>query len=250
MAVAWISDEQGMLLLHFLEIEPPVNSHGNLKTRYVCFYSSEMKNLKQIIDTLEKIISGDWKSLDSDVQKRYQNTLLNFALIKGEGNNATLTEYGFEVLEFMETNSLEASKLNHETKDNKEASKNIEKIILKSLSTVISQDLTGFVKAKEYGKKLLFNLKTFCENITESEYLEVIDDLDKLLFLQVINSSGVEVTRYFNMSADKRDEAFNTWENLRKPNGFPSALPSDSIEKMVYFYTRPIVKSAIQVDIR
>jgi len=248
--MVWMSDEQGMLFLHFLEVEPPVNSHGNLKNRYVCFYSSEMKNLKQIIETLEKIRSGDWVSLDSGAQNRYQNTLSNLALIKEAGNDAALSRYGIEVLEFMTTKNLTVSNLNHDNQENKEASKNIEKIILKSLSKVVSQDLLGFEKAKEYGKKLLFNLKIFSESIPEADYLDAIDDLDKLLFLQIINSSGVEVRRYFNMSSEKKEDAFNAWNELKNSSNFPSDLPKDSIEKMAYFYTRPIVKSAIQADIR
>lgn len=246
----WMSDAQGILLLHFLEIEPPVNSHGNLKNRYICFYSSEMKNLKQITETLEKITNGDWIRLDSGAQRRYQNTLSNLALIEGEGDDAALSPYGIEVLEFMTVNNLTVSNLNHDTQANKEASKNIEKIILKSLSILVSQDLIGFDKAKEYGKKLLFDLKIFFENITEVGSLEIIDDLDKLLFLQIINSSGVEVRRYFNMPADKREEAFNTWVELKSSSDFPTQIPSDSIERMAYFYTRPIVRAAIQADIR
>ena len=128
--MSWMTEQQGRILLRFLEIEPPRNNHGNIKTRYLCFYSSELKNLKQIADSLNTIESNGWDSLDAGARRRYQNTLQNLGLIKLEDeSNIVISDYGSQLIEFLDKNNKTSSDLSNE---NPELSISYEKIIIKN----------------------------------------------------------------------------------------------------------------------
>lgn len=244
----WMTEQQGRILLRFLEIEPPRNNHGNIKTRYLCFYSSELKNIKQIADLLITIKSNGWDSLDAGARRRYQNTLQNLGLIKLEDeSNIVISEYGNQLIEFLDNNNKTPSDLSNE---NPELSISYEKIILKNIISIVESNDDGFRKCYEYGKKLLFELQSLKNILDNDEYLHLCDDLDRLLFLQVINSSGTEIRRFFNLNDVEQQEGYEAWDNLRKSTSFPENEPNDYIERMAYFYTRPLAKSAIQPDIR
>lgn len=246
--MSWMTEQQGMILLRFLEIEPPRNNHGNLKTRYLCFYSSELKNLKQIADSLNTIKSNGWDSLDAGARRRYQNTLQNLGLITlGDESNIVISDYGSQLIEFLDKNNKTSSDLSNE---NPELSTSYEKIILKNIISIVTTNEGGFNKCYEYGKKILFELQSLKNILGNDEYMHLCDDLDRLLFLQVINSSGAEIRRFFNLSNDEQQKGYAAWDDLRKSTNFPENEPSDFIERMAYFYTRPLAKSAIQADIR
>lgn len=245
----WITDEEGKLLLRFLEIEPPRNAHGNIKTRYLCFYSSEMKNLKQIADALKIVKSDGWDSLNKDARKRYQNTLINLALLKiGEDSSIQLSCYGENLLEFMAIKGVTSTDL--VSRSNDEIPQKFEKLILENLIQIIITNAYGFKKAKEYALNLLFELQHFFSEIDTTSFKKINEDLEKLLFIQIINSSGTEVRRYYNLSESEQSNAFNIWNSLRNSPKFPNEEPANFIEKMAYFYIRPLAKSAIQADIR
>ncbi len=246
--MSWMTDQQGRILLRFLEIEPPRNNHGNIKTRYLCFYSSELKNLKQIADSLNTIASNGWDSLDEGARRRYQNTLQNLGLIKVEDESSiVISDYGNQLIEYLDQNNKTSSDL---TNENPELSISYEKIILKNIISIIETNEDGFGKCYEYGKKLLFELQSLKNILGNEEYQHLCDNLDRLLFLQVINSSGAEIRRFFNLSEDEQQEGYSAWDDLRRSSSFPQNEPSDFIERMAYFYTRPLAKSAIQADIR
>lgn len=246
--MTWMTEQQGRILLRFLEIEPPRNKHGNLKTRYLCFYSSELKNLKQIADLLNTIKSNGWDSLDEGSRKRYQNTLQNLGLIKVDDENSiVISDYGNQLIEFLDKNNKISSDL---TNENPELSTSYEKLILENIISIVETNENGFSKCYEYGKKLLFELQSLKNILGNEEYHNLCDNLDRLLFLQVINSSGTEIRRFFNLSEIEQQEGYSAWDDLRKSSNFPENEPSDFIERMAYFYTRPVAKSAIQADIR
>lgn len=246
--MSWMTKQQGRILLRFLEIEPPRNHHGNIKTRYLCFYSSELKNLKQIADSLNTIESKGWHSLDDGTRKRYQNTLQNLGLIKLEDeSNIVISDCGNQLIDFLNQNKKMSVDLN---KDNPDLSIAYEKIILKNIISIVKSNKDGFSKCYEYGKKLLFELQSLKNILGNDEYLHFCDDLDRLLFLQVINSSGAEIRRFFNLALDDQKEGYSAWNDLKSSSSFPKVEPSDFIERMAYFYTKPIAEATIQSDIR
>ena len=58
--MAWSNLNQTMreAMIQFVEPNPPANSHGNISLKYISFYSSELKNLTQLVSTLDQISQG------------------------------------------------------------------------------------------------------------------------------------------------------------------------------------------------
>lgn len=243
----WMSKDEGQLLVRFLEPLPPRNSHGNLKTSYVCFYSSEMKNLKQVMDTLETISTGGWQELDEGSRKRYQNTLINLGLIIiGEGD-PVISSYGQALVQLAEHNEYTSDQL-VDSVDRQPAFK-YEKLILRNLIDIILNQPKGFEKAQGYAIEKLFCMQEFVNSIPEKRLNDILSDVDRLLFLQIIFSSRHEIRRYFDLSEQEQNDAYNVWDRLKKAPDFPSNEPSDFLQCMAFYYVRPI-KQTIQADIR
>lgn len=240
----WMTDQQGKLLLRFLEIEPPTNNFGNIKTRYLCFYSSELKSLKQTAEYLKTIQASVWNDLNSN-QLRYTNTLVNLGLVtKSDDETVNITSYGQKLVDFLSQNGKEPDDLGTDAV----LAVSYEKIILHNLIQIVNRN--EFEKSSEFGKKILFELQSLKTNLTEQEYLDICNDFDRLLFIQIINSSGTEIRRFFNLNEAEQRDAYSAWNNLCQSSNFPENEPTDFIEKMAYFYTRPISKNTIQGDIK
>ena len=80
----WVTEQECLSFLKFLEISPMLNNHGNLKIHFFCFYISELKNLKQTLSLLLEAQEPEWdkntanNEMTRDRYKRYKKYLKTY----------------------------------------------------------------------------------------------------------------------------------------------------------------------------
>ncbi|WP_345873484.1 AAA family ATPase [Shewanella algae] len=252
--MSWVSQSQCVSLLRFLEISPLLNNHGNLKTELFCFYSSELKNLKQTIVLLNKTDKAGWNSVKSDDPKtkvRYANTLLNMGLlINVDGSEEhVLSDTAKSILSYVDSKGLQPDNLVEQSYS--EDAIQVERIILQNLLRVVTNTDDVENRVYKFGIEILFRLQEFYESCKHLDIKSIINDLELLYFCQAINSTGFEIKKYFSLSDQERLETMNLWRTLADDrDNHPDTPPSNILEKAVYTYTRPRYKKTLQLDIR
>lgn len=232
--------------IQFLEPNPPTNSHGNLNVNTFSFYSSELKNIKQLVDCIIKVNTGQLQGTETS-SVRYRNTMKNMGLIVNNSGVYTLSAIGQIAMTYLTENSL--NNANITLPANKNHTLEIEKLIIDSLiDELIKGNLQGLCNATF--KEILYNAQELYNNIPASQKASVLSDLDKLYFLQSIDSTGDEAKRYFRLSPTNQTSYYQLWLDYSNASTFPSTAPSGIIDKMVYDYCRPRAKKTIQFDCR
>lgn len=232
--------------IQFLEPNPPKNKHHNLKVNTFSFYSSELKNITQLVDCIFKVNTGQLQGTDT-TSVRYRNTMTNMGLIENSAGIFALSSIGLDVLNYLNTNGLTATNINQPA--NKSHTLEIEKIIIDSLTNeLIKGNPNGL--CNDTFKEIFYNAQEIYNNIPINQKASVLSDLDKLYFLQSINSTGDEVKRYFRLSPTNQATFHQLWLDYSNTATFPTAPPSGLIDKMVYDYCRPRAKKTIQFDCR
>jgi 5-methylcytosine-specific restriction protein B len=232
--------------IQFLEPNPPENSHGNLNVNTFSFYTSELKSIKQLVDFIIKINAGQLQGTDR-ASVRYRNTMKNMGLIVNTSGVYTLSSIGQIIMGYLTANSLTTANISLPA--NKSHTLEIEKLIIDSLiDELINGNLQGLCNATFI--EILYNSQEVYNNITSSQRASVLSDLDKLYFLQSIDSTGDEVKRYFRLDSAKQTAFYQLWLNYSESATFPATAPIGIIDKMVYDYCRPRAKKTIQFDCR
>ena len=232
--------------IQFLEPNPPANSHGNLNVNTFSFYTSELKSIKQLVDFIIKINAGQLQGTDR-ASVRYRNTMKNMGLIVNTTGVYTLSSIGQIAMGYLTANSLTTANISLPA--NKSHTLEIEKLIIDSLiDELINGNLQGLCNATFI--EIFYNAQEVYNNIPASQRGSVLSDLDKLYFLQSIDSTGDEVKRYFRLDAAKQSAFYQLWLNYSESATFPAKAPSGIIDKMVYDYCRPRAKKTIQFDCR
>jgi len=249
--VSWVTKEQCISLLKFLEISPPLRK-GLLKIDHLSFYSSELKNLKQILDLLNQTESVGWSNIPTtrtETKTRYANTLQNLGLLIESNGDLILTTTGKAWLEYTSANLLSPSDI-LETKNVSHAIE-LERLTLSNLLKVIQDDTLLGTKPYNFGVELFYKLQEFFDAIEYLDFDSFINNLDLIYFCQLINASTFEIKRFCQLSEVERTETHALWQHLAndKPN-FPNNEPSDPLERMVYLYTRARAKNSVQLDVR
>jgi hypothetical protein len=240
--MAWLNSPQKKLFRKFLNASPPLNRHGNITTRYNCFYSSELKNLKQCIACLKQIKSGRLRGGDRS-SVRYRNSLTNWGLIHTTPKGTLcLSEAGKAILDYIRKKRGPVAQIAL-----------VDIVALDSIifAYLIKQAMKRDVE-EDFARKLR-NAQLFVEAIPPRYLSKTLNDLDLLYFLQIIHSTGKEVGRFFKLSERERTSAVEEFYNLLaspKKNSFPNRLPQNHDEKIVFLYLRPAIKNTIQKDIR
>jgi 5-methylcytosine-specific restriction protein B len=232
--------------IQFLEPNPPLNNHKNLNVNTFSFYSSELKNIKQLVDCIFKINTGQLQGIDT-TSERYRNTMKKMGLIINTAGVFTLSKIGLFALNYLSTNSLSVNNIASQT--NRNHALEIEKIIIDSLiDELIKGDSQGLCSITF--KEILFNAQEIYNNIPPNQKARILSDLDILYFLQSINSTGDEVKRYFRLSSVNQTDFYKLWLNYSDASTFPAAAANGIIDEMVYQYCRPRAKKTIQFDCR
>jgi 5-methylcytosine-specific restriction protein B len=245
--MAWtLTPEHRESFIQFLEPNPPKNHHGNLDSKTFSFYSSELKNIKQLVDCIIKISAGQLQGIDT-ASVRYRNTMKNMGLIVNTAGVHTLSSIGQIAMRYFTTNSLTAANISLPA--NRSHTLEIEKIIIDRLIDELIKGNTLELCNATF-KEILFNAQEVYNNIPTTQRATVMADLDKLYFLQSINSTGDEVKRYFRLDANKQTNYYQLWLDYSESASFPATRPIAIIDKMVYDYCRPRAKKTIQFDSR
>jgi hypothetical protein len=176
--------------------------------------------------------------------ERYSNTLLNLGVIQEAP--LALTQTGLKLAAFLDAKSLAPEDLRYTNRSSDIVE--FEKIIFRELVEKLCETPEGESKSLSFFRGLLHNLQLLIDNIPEGRRNAIADDLDFLLFLQLIHSTGFEVGRFFRLDSVEENEARSAWDNLVE--SFPANEPTDPIGKMLYVYVRPRAKNTIQADIR
>jgi 5-methylcytosine-specific restriction protein B len=232
--------------IQFLEPNPPTNSHGNLNVNTFSFYSSELKNIKQLVDCIIKVNIGQLQGSDTS-SVRYRNTMKNMGLIVNISGVYTLSSVGQKAMAYLTANSLTAANIT--LPQNKPHTLEIEKVIIDNLiDELIKGNSQGLCNATF--KEILYNAQEVYNNIPVSQRASVLADLEKLYFLQSIDSTGDEAKRYFRLNPANQTSYYQLWLDYSESATFPATVPRGIIDKMVYDYCRPRAKKTIQFDCR
>ena len=105
----WVTEQECLSFLKFLEISPMLNNHGNLKTHFFCFYISELKNLKQTLSLLLETQKLGWDKYitnDPKTKERYKNTLINMGLLIEVEGELILSSTALKLIDFSVQNNI------------------------------------------------------------------------------------------------------------------------------------------------
>ena len=198
----WLNSNQKDLFWQILEPNPPTNRRGNLGLRFASFYSSELKNVTQIVEQLKAIEAGTFgEGKDEKTKQRYLNTLTNLGLVDVAGGTVAIRSPGEAVLEIVAADPtlLETSKrdaLNFSVDD----------LIFKSLladlrAAIQSGTLDG---RSQFFLQLIQNGQDLLDGIPPAERAAALSDLSYLFFLQCIHAVGFEIPRLYRLEAGQR----------------------------------------------
>jgi 5-methylcytosine-specific restriction protein B len=245
--MAWpLTTQEKDSFIQFLEPNPPVNNHGLIKIRHFSFYSSELKSLGQDLRTLVAIQNGKYQS-NAKTDVRYRNTLYNMGLISENKSAFVPSILGINILEYCLQNNIIINTFNDAT--NRVDAFEIEKYILVGLiNELIKGDLN--LICTDTFKQILFNAQEVYNSIPQQELTNILNNDAKIYFLQLINSTGDEVKRYFRLSAQDQTAFEQLWKNCAEDDSFPSEAPASVIDSMVYKYCRTKANNTLQYDIR
>ncbi len=196
-----------------------------------------MKSLTQVLNTLAKIAAGEPAHRDPEVQKRYGNTLSNMGLIERNEAPFILSRAGQDVLDYTTTNQVTPDSL-------KEGANRLHAL---AIETIVLRNLVENSRDEDFYYRLR-NIQRFMESIPTDRLDEALDDLELLLFLQLIFCVGYEVERFFRLSP--ADQAVAKTEFIALADDLPDDEPTDDVQSLIYTYARPYGKKNIQKDIR
>jgi len=245
--MAWPLTQQNKdAFIQFLEPNPPVNNHGLIKIRHFSFYSSELKSLGQDLRTLVAIQNGQHQSnVITDV--RYRNTLSNMGLITDNNGVFVPSILGNQILQYCSQNNIVIPTFNDGS--NRVAALEIEKNVLIGLISELIKDDPNLICTDTF-KQVLFNAQEVYSAIPQQELANVLGNDAKNYFLQLINSTGDEVKRYFRLASQDQTAFEQLWKDCADDAAFPTAAPPLVIDSMVYKYCRTKSKNTLQYDIR
>jgi hypothetical protein len=249
--VNWVTNEQCISLLKFLEISPPIRK-GLLKIDHLSFYSSELKNLKQILELLSQTSNVGWDNIPierTETKTRYANTLQNMGLLIESNGDLILTTTGDTWLKYTAVNSLSPSDILDA--ENVSHAIELERLTLRNLLSIIKDDAQAGTKPYNFGVELFYKLQEFFDAIEYLDFDMFINNLELVYFCQLINSSTFEIKRFCRLSEVERTEMYALWQKLANDKqNFPNTEPQDPLKKMAYLYTRARVKNSVQLDVR
>jgi hypothetical protein len=245
--MAWpLNQHSRDCFIQFLEPNPPVNNHSLLKIRHFSFYSSELKSLGQDLRTLVAIQNGNHQS-NAITDVRYRNTLFNMGLISNNNGLFEVSVLGNNVIQYCNQNNINIPTFNDST--NRIVALEIEKNILTGL---INELINGdpYSTCTDTFKQILFNAQEVYSAIPKLELDNILSNDAKIYFLQLINSTGDEVKRYFRLTNQNQITFQELWKNCAEDTSFPTVAPASIIDSMVYKYCRTKAMNTLQYDIR
>ncbi len=254
--MAWITEDQCVSLLKFLEVDPPVNNHQGLRIKHFSFYSSELKNLKQTFDLLQAandIGWDDYETNDPKTKTRYANSLQNMGLLNQENEKLVLTPTAKALLKYLQDRKLISENLID--KDYVDDAIECERIILANLLNILKESNQKNKKAYDYAFEIFRRLQEFYEATSDHDFNSIVNNLKLLYFCQAINSSGFELKKYFKLPSEERLDLLNLWYHLAEdkenfPDVKPDSFLGNPFEKAVFIYTRSRAKNSLQLDVR
>jgi len=210
------------------------------------FYISELKNIKQLVSCIIELDNGQLQGTDTS-SVRYRNTMKNMGLIINTTGYYTLSYIGQNVMTYLTINNLTPD--NIVQTENKDHTLEIEKIIIDNLINELINDNQHGLCGDTF-RRILYNAQVIYNNIPDIQKNSILNDLDKLYFLQSINSTGDEAKRFFRLSTENQIAFSQLWIYYSEPSTFPDTEPTGIIDSMVYNYCRPRAKKTIQYDCR
>jgi 5-methylcytosine-specific restriction protein B len=245
--MAWPLTQQDIdSFIQFLEPNPPVNNHGLIKVRHFSFYSSELKSLGQDLRTLVSIQNGQHQS-NAITDVRYRNTLFNMGLISNNNGDFVPSDLGNQVIQYCDQNNISIPSFNDSA--NRVLALDIEKkVLLGLISELIKGDPNSL--CTDTFKQILLNAQKVYNAIPQQELASVLKNDAKIYFLQLINSTGDELKRYFRLSLQDQTAFEQLWKDCADDAAFPAAKPTGVVNSMVYKYCRTRSKNTLQFDIR
>lgn len=241
------------LFLRFLELKPIRNNHNNLKTSFCCFYSSELKSIKQVKTLMVDGPNTIDTSTSDTKSRRYYNTLQNLGLYSGNSKELAITKYGRKLRTFLQTQS----NIPNKPENDSALLLAVEDILVTNLLDIKVQNKPELEKAFLNANKVFSNLELFLQSLPEQELQTILsasatnltqDLKDKLYFLQIIFSSGCEVKRFFALSEQEQAEILRYWSAIDKAE-FARLSQDDIFEQMIHTYMSPKINKTIQPDI-
>lgn len=248
-----ITPEQCALLLKVLEVRPiirsisPKTGEPNLKLRHFSFYSSELKNLKQILAYLLVAADEGWVSFSTEsstTKVRYANTLKNLALLVEEGENLVLSATAKRLVEYATDRGL--TPINLVSLDYAQHAIEFEAIILDNLLSILNTSSDTDSRVYKFSLRIFYNLQEFCEACKHLAIEDIVGDLDLLYFCQAINSSGFELKKFFSLAKPDRDELTTLWKQTADSKLNFKNVDTNPFEKAVYAY----IPRNLQKDVR
>jgi 5-methylcytosine-specific restriction protein B len=254
--MAWLTPRRLELVSQFMEPNPIRNEHGHLKTRSLSFYSSELKSFAQVLDAALRISRGEALHNTARTAQRYRNTLTNQDLLVEGANADTLSATGVALLAELNAKHLTPNDLDaeHLAGGNLAQAADLEGVVCNRLLDRVLAGRRG-EKPVDYFLDLLYNVQLFWDAVPAESAADLLsgtnDSLQLLYFLQCIHSVGFEVSRFFRLSSQVRQEAMQAWQALGTSPEFPEDPgPARPWEQAAFTYTRPIARNTIQSDIR
>jgi len=167
--------------------------------------------------------------------QRYVNTLMNFGLV--DNSDLQITPLGEQILAFPQAQDISARTIA------------VDGVIFNGLFEQLLRG-TPNNRALVFFLKILRQARDFLDAIPAGERRAVAEHEKSLLLLQIINSSGLEVPRLWQLDEKSRKAAMAALQNAYTSDAFPGSHPPKDESLTAYRYIAILRLNRIQADVR
>jgi len=211
-----LTDADRLALSKVLDYRVSLTRRNTPRLLPLSLYSSELKGREQIAGCLRAIREGRPLSDTARSRDRYFNSLSNQGLAGGNAATPTLTELSHYYLDPLD----QGANSDFWQGDGGDAA---ELEVIRALVQKMRQgeEIGDFFKHPWYGAQ------TFLDYVPEGELPQILADRDRLLYLFRINSNGWEVARYFQLTAQERQEFETAFAKVQPSDQWNPTEPID-----------------------
>jgi hypothetical protein len=237
--MTWLTTDERNVLALVLELRLEKTRKGNPGLQPLSLYSSELKNLKQISQEIQKIKDGTFTSQEDRTKARYFRTLSIHGVASGTKDAPILTKNADIVFEVSAKDDGSSSYWQDHRNE-------VETPLFRAQVELIQKGEGS--NTDEYFKQVFWNAQKFFELVPESKVESVLNNLDLLKNLQFINSVGFEIGRFFRLSEEEQNSFLAALKKVHSSFSSATLETGVLIEAAAYEYAQ--AASQFQADVR
>lgn len=234
----WLNSAERNALELVLEPRGSITHKGNPGILGLSLYSSELKNLRQLAEQIGRVADSTFAKHDDRTRSRYFRSLRINGVAEGTADAPLLTADAAIVLTVAQNDNGGASYW-HDNRDQ------VETPLFRSAVQRLASG-TG-TSPDENWKSAFFNVQSLLDWVPEADLTTALNDLELVKVLQFINSSGLEIVRFFRLSSSEQTDFLDAFKRVLA-TGDQHSGATHPIEQRAYRYYQG--SKTYQADVR